>query len=92
MKNQFTFKIHRTTGRYRSFDRSCMDIKLDGKQVGGVYEMDDNYEIRFIVKSGKHPGWKWVTLKKRATSFDEAKQFLRENFKSINEKLELVSL
>lgn len=90
MKDQFTFKINRPTGRYRSFDKSWMDIVLDKMEVGVVSEMDDDYQIRFTVRSDKHPGWKWVTLKKRVTSFDEAKQFLRENFKSIVEKLELV--
>lgn len=90
MKDQFTFKINRPTGRFRSFDRANMDIVWDKKQVGSVSEKVGYYEIHFMVKSDKHPGWKWIVLKKRVASFDEAKQLLRENFQTITKKFELV--
>lgn len=78
-----TFKKHTPTGPYASFDHRFDDIKYDGKVCGSLTE-GRNYngvKIRLMVEDGD--SFRWVTLKHRPDTFDEARQFVRDKFKLI---------
>ena len=89
MKNQFTFKTVKPTGKWRSFENDQHLIKLDKKEVGRI-DCDPPYKIRLAVvktdiNEDKNPNctWKWIILKHQSSSLAEAKEFLNENFLSI---------
>lgn len=86
---KFTFKANRPTGKYRSFFATTHDIKLKGEVVG---EIDDNLTIRLMIlkKDINEDGnpnckWKWVKLKKKSSTLEEAKEFLNSNIDKIIE-------
>lgn len=81
MKTKFTFKTGKPTGRYRSFFTTNTDIKIKGKIVGLI--LGENFTIGFmkikedIMEDGnKNCPWKWVYLKKKSSSLEEAKEWL----------------
>ena len=85
-KMKFTFKKHIATGMYRSFELDNTDIKMDRKVVGTISESrdyDDRYGISFMIKKEKTKSlpapFKWVRLKKRFGSENDARTFVREN-------------
>lgn len=81
---KFTYKKHKKEGRYRSFQRNFTDIKLDGKLVGSIRELEDGqYQMGFIVDSDKHPGWKWAFLKSQGKTEDACRTFLAARFSEI---------
>jgi hypothetical protein len=92
----FTFKEHKSEGKYRSFYPSWWDIKLQKKVCGGIYvlnSLDRTYEVQFMVKkerTEKDPApFKWVTLKEKFSDISEAKEFLKEHTKEITTKFDL---
>lgn len=98
MANKFTFKKVKKEGRYRSFDlTNTTKIKLNKKKVGyisskGVFK-DKQWIIHLMVKKERtteHPApFKWMILKKRCKSEEEARNFLNENFEIINKEIDL---
>lgn len=102
---RFTFKAHKPTGRYRSFDHTFHDIKLGGKKVGGIEfsKGKNRYQIRLMVKDEtEHCGWKNIFLKYDPTEgvaaevmFTDSvqamrcKDFLHAHFNSILQKYPL---
>lgn len=91
---KFTFKTTKPTGRYRSFENSWHDIKLDKKVVGCI--VDKTWKIRLTVwkdsefnNDSPNVDWVWITLKKESASLDEAKAFLNDNIDIILKKYNL---
>lgn len=82
---KFTFKSYpRPTGLERICSgQPSIQIKLKKKQCGTIHsptwrDIDNDWKIMFMIKSNDHPGWKWITLKARFKTSDEAKLFLNE--------------
>jgi hypothetical protein len=85
---KFTFKKHISTGRYRSFETTeFWDIKLDKIVVGSLSSEksigERKFNIHFMVwkkdimeDGNPNCGWKWILLKYKPSSFQEAKDFL----------------
>ena len=95
---KFTFKTEHPTGRYRAFNCCYHYIKLKKKQVGSISD-ESPHEIRLMVikldimeDGNPNCTWKWITLKNKFTSLDEAKKFLNINFTSINERWKLAEI
>lgn len=91
---KFTFKTIKPTGKYKAFFPTSHTIKLGKSVVGEINEED--FKIRLMVikdniNEDKNPRcvWKMVTLVKKNSSLQEAKDFLNQNFKAINEKYRL---
>lgn len=85
----FTFKTEKSTGRYRSFYPDTVYIKHNKKVVG---MFDEDFNIRLMIEKkdinengNPNCSWKWITLKKKSSSLDEAKSFLKENYSKIVE-------
>ena len=96
----FTYKKHRHSGRYRSFEPEFHDIKLKAKKVGYIAEpahfsKEQGYGISFAVKKDptrEQPApFKWVSVKKRFSSVEDAKAFLVEHFDELIKELDLYS-
>lgn len=94
MKN-FTFKIIKPTGRYRGFDNDEIIIKLNKKECGSI-DYKEPHKIHFMIikddiMEDGNPNcvWKWVKLKNKFNSVEEAKEFLELNFDSIISKLKI---
>jgi glutamine synthetase adenylyltransferase len=92
---KFTFKTEKPTGRYRAFDSDDHHIKLNKKRVGSI--VDGEWTIRLMVLKSDinedgNPNckWKWITLKKKSASLQEAKDWLNENFFAIIEKHRII--
>jgi hypothetical protein len=93
---KFTFK---NNARYTGLasvgaGTPAVNIKYAGVDVGTIYFNDDwnsnkdiGIVINLMVPRDITPNcsckWKWVTLKKKFTSGDEAKTFLNDNFAGI---------
>ena len=92
---KFTFKKAIHTGKYRSFALDRTDIKLNKKEVGHISESknDYKYNISFAIKKEKtkvDPApFKWITLKKKADSEPEARNFIKKNEEEIQKKYDL---
>lgn len=91
---KFTFKTEKQTGRYKSFFTPWHYIKLNGKQVGSIEHK--SWRIRLMVYDEKLENtnckWKWITLKKEPTSLQDAKDWLLNSQKTIEEKYKLHKL
>ena len=95
LNENFTFKTERPTGKWKSFDSDRYVIKMNKKEVGSIDD-DKPHKIRLMVmKTDKitdgNPNcpWKWITLKKESETMEEAKEFLKSNYDSINSKFTL---
>ncbi len=90
---KFTFKKYVATGMYRSFEKDQTDIKLNKMVVGSVGETCYGYKIRFAVKKDatkEDPApFKWVSFKTRYTTENDARQFVKDNNKVIQNQLDL---
>ena len=87
---KFTFKKHKKEGAYRSFQKDFTDVKLDGKHVGSIQELDDGqYRMGLIILSDQHPGWKWVFLKSQGKTEDACRTFLNARFAEISKAFKL---
>jgi hypothetical protein len=91
----FTFKTNKPTGKWRSFETTTHDIKLNKKVVGTIGD-DRPHTIRLMVfksqeeLSDRDPcNWKWVTLAKNNDSLQDAKEWLNKNFEAIIAKFKL---
>lgn len=89
-----TFKIHRPTGKYRSFELPHVDIKLNKKKCGSITPdgrfttSANGYCVMLAVKDATSR-FKWVTFKARFNEFDShtsienAKQWVVENWSKL---------
>jgi len=91
----FTFKTEKPTGRYSSFFPCHHYIKIKGVEVGKI---DDKKPHRIRLKVIKNDinedgnpncEWRWIALKSEFESLQEAKDFLKARFDSINNKYNL---
>ncbi len=85
---KFTFKTTTGTGRFKSFHKYNTSIKYKKIEVG--YIDGDNFNIRFqvvkkdIMEDGNpNCSWKWITLKHKPTSLDDAKTYCNDNIERI---------
>jgi len=88
---KFTFKTEKPTGKWKSFYNPSHDIKLDRMVCGHIDPKDFSIRLCIIkddINEDLNPNcsWKWVTLKKKSSSLQEAKDFLNENFELITSK------
>lgn len=102
MKNKFTFKTEKPTGRYSGFSNSTHYIKLKKHEVGEILKPNvgngqhTDYKIRLSVlkkdiNENEIPNciWKNIFLKKPFNSLEEAKTFLNDNIDLICERYDL---
>ena len=97
---KFTFKTHKPTGKYRSFQKEEHDIKLDKKVVGSIFETDDRkFVLRFMIEKkninedgNRNCSWRWIQLTHRAETLQDAKTFLNEHIEQILTKYNLHKL
>lgn len=89
-----TFKTEKPTGKYKSFSLPSHFIKIGDARIGSIDAED--FTIRLmIIKSdimedgNKNCPWKWVRLSRKSVSLQDAKEFIKNNFKSIEEKFNL---
>lgn len=102
-----TFKTNRPTGRYRSFEHSYIDIKVDKKEVGHISWQSylgtregkkDGMRVSIRVKSDDACGWKNITLAQTFEGWSDkeqeeaAKQWVRDNWNKIVEKYSISPL
>lgn len=94
---KFTFKTEKPTGRFKIFSSTSHFIKLKKKEVGHI--VNKSWEIRLAVvkddiNEDGNPNckWRWVTLEKKSTTLQEAKDWLNTNFIFINEKYKIFRL
>jgi hypothetical protein len=83
---KFTFKNVPKVGKWRAFDLNSTEIKLGKSKVGMIAERSHldprgneggNYVVSFrIISIDDRSGWKWVTLAKKFTGTEEAKEWL----------------
>ena len=85
----FTFKTTKPTGRHASFQNSDHVIKIKKKLVGLI--ADKTWDIRLMaIKSdinedgNANCDWKWIRIKYKASSLQDAKDYLKNNFDVIN--------
>jgi len=91
----FTFKTNKPTGKWRSFHSTTHDIKIKRKLVGSIDDAHP-HKIRLTVikkdileDGNKNCDWKWIVLKKKSESLEEAKLFLQENYEAILKRYNL---
>lgn len=94
----FTFKVHKPTGQYRSFASEYADIKLGGKKCGYIQEastlsrvaIDEKYSISFsIIDESETCGWKNIRLKAKFPSMIAAKEFVKSKIDAIQNQYKL---
>lgn len=95
MIKKFTFKTEKTTGRYGSFYSDTHHIKLNKIECGSISDKKP-YRIKLKVikddinKDGNpNCEWEWITLAKDSGTLTEAKEFLKANYKDIQEKYKI---
>lgn len=93
-KQKFTFKTDKATGPFWSFSPDYHYIKLKKKQCGSIN--DKTWEIRLQVikddiNEDGNPNceWKWIQLKKKSDSLQEAKDFVNNHIEAILDKYNL---
>lgn len=96
-----TFKKHIPTGKYSSFESEYHDIKRNKKIVGSISEAsplsnvlnEEKFSIRFMIKSDENKsGWKWITLKKKSSTAEEARKFVKKYEVFLQNKYDLYEL
>ena len=99
---KFTFKTIKPVGKWRAFDTNQYLIKLDGEEVGQIYEREINGETFFqpsftVMKTDeltdnftKCP-WMWIKLALKRPTLQEIHDILNSEkfFNSIIEKYTL---
>jgi len=92
---KFTFKTERSSGRYASFYPDSHQIKLEGHVVGSIGDMEPHKISLCIIKKdinedgNQNCPWKWITLKHKSKSLQEAKDFVNEYFGAITNRYNL---
>lgn len=97
---KFTFKKEpRETGLASvGHPNQDVQIKLKKKQVGYIVSpnwttQDNKWGVRFMIKDANVKcGWRWVSLKARFDSEDEARDFIQTHAEAIFRKHELYHL
>ena len=91
----FTFKTEKPTGKWKAFDNQTHIIKYGKSNVGMIHHAEP-FTVRLqIIKADKNEDgcpncpWKWITLKGDHKSLQEAKDWVNQHFKAINEKYKL---
>ena len=91
---RFTFKTEKSKGKYRSFYLDTHYIKFKKKVVGTISDRD--WHISLMVKKEKSEEdpspFRWITLKRKSNSLQEAKIWLNEAINLITEKYDLYEL
>ncbi len=92
-KMKFTFKTIKPTGKWRGFDKESYHILLNKKQVGLFYNQGEYWSITFMVMKTEtitddNPNcpWKWIQLKAKPKTLDEAKEFVNSVFVELSLK------
>ncbi len=93
---KFTFKTEKSTGQYSSFFKDDHYIKLKKVEVGNI--VDQTWQIGFMVvkddineDGNPNCDWKWIHLKHKSISLQDAKDFLNRNIDRILKKYKLVN-
>jgi hypothetical protein len=85
-----TSKIHRPTGKWRSFQKPYADLKYDGIVIGSVFydKAKDKFRCRIkIVSEADEHGWKNAVLAYGgADEIVEAIQWFKDNYANISAK------
>lgn len=91
---KFTFKKNKPEGRYSWVHNPTYDIKLKGKIVGSIEH--ETWDIRLMIikddiNEDGNPNckWKWVKLKKKSETLEEAKEWLNSVIDKLLEKYKL---
>ena len=94
---KFTFKTDKPTGKYRYFQNSFHNIKLNKILVGSI---DDSFPYRIRLKvlkpsinedNNPNCSWKWISLKADFDSLIAAKSFVLVNGDQIQKQFNLVT-
>ncbi len=88
VKDKFTFKTKKSTGRFSAFYSDQHQIKLNGKRIGSIDDAAP-HKIHFAINDETLKGnckWKWVILKRENTSVNNAKAWLNEKIAVLVEK------
>jgi hypothetical protein len=94
---KITFKTKRPVGRWKYFDHENHYIKLDGIEVGSIDYKPPYYIMLRVIKKESSKSinssckWKWIILKKESKNIEEAKQYLKDNLKSISKKWKITA-
>jgi len=92
---KFTFKTEKATGRYRSFHPDWHHIKLEKIKVGAITDSKPHkIRLQIIKKDILEDGnpnctWKWIQLKGRFDSIQDAKIWLNDHIDSILSKYDI---
>ena len=91
------FKFHEKAKglmRVASGRRGC-DIIFGKNKIGSMTD-DGAFNIRLMIlkadimeDGNENCKWKWVTLKKKFSNLDDAKDFVRENWNNINKYFDI---
>ena len=91
---KFTFKIGKGTGKWAWTSNPEHYIKLDKMIVGQITH--GTWDIRLkvmetetITDNNPNCSWKWITLTKKSSSLEEAKDFLNQVVSDILKKYTL---
>jgi hypothetical protein len=94
---KFSFRKVIQAGKWRSFQEECHEIKLNKKVVGRIkWSREDGlFLISLVVKKNvtkEDPAsFKWITLKGRYNTAEEARQMLGKNIDIILQRYNLYS-
>lgn len=95
---KLTFKNYVPTGRYASFETEQCDIKRNKNIVGSIAEANHfskvSFEERFsislmIIDETQECGWKWITLKKKFSNMNNAREFVKANDEQLQKQFNL---
>lgn len=81
MAIKVTFKRHKKEGRFRSFQRTFVDVKVKRRCIGAITEQKNGeFRCAIMVKqpvTKEDPaGWRWLTL----SAVFKTEQFARDFF------------
>jgi len=90
----FTFKTEKPTGQYKAFFPNYHYIKFKKRKCGQIIDNTWNIKLTVIKEDIMEDGnpnckWKWITLKKKFESLQEAKDFLNTYIEEIMKKFNL---
>jgi hypothetical protein len=94
-KSKLTSKIHRPSGRWKSFETPCADLSVKKRMVGYVVfdKTVNKYVIYFRVHSDTVQGGWFANRKLKydgANTIQEAIQFAKDNWTDIHSKHKIV--
>ena len=92
---KLTFKTTKETGKYSCFFNPTHTIKIDGCEIGNIEHKHPHYIRLQIYKDEVHTDdnpncdWKWITLKKKSDSLQEAKDFVKRNIEAVQKQYKI---